>query len=91
MKSYNEYNFSWTNGNELKNITKENDTYEYQYNIDGIRTKKIINGKETNYYLEGSNILYEERDGEVISYLYDESGITGFIKDNKNYYFIKNI
>ncbi len=91
MTSYNGYNYTWTNGNELKSITQDNNKYEYEYNIDGIRTKKVVNGKTTSYYLEGSNIIYEDRNGQVLEYFYDESGVSGLKVNNKEYYFVKNI
>ncbi len=91
MTSYNGYNYTWTNGNELKTISQDNNQYEYEYNVEGIRTKKVINGKTTNYYLEGNNIIYEDRNGEIIEYLYDESGVSGLIVNNQTYYFVKNI
>ena len=78
-------------GNELKRVTTGNNQYDYEYNIEGIRTKKTVNGKETEYYLEGTNIIYEKRDGKIIEYSYDESGITGIRIDNKEYSFVKNI
>jgi len=91
MTSYNGYNYTWTNGNELKRVTTGNNQYDYEYNIEGIRTKKTVNGKETEYYLEGTNIIYEKRDGKIIEYSYDESGISGIRTDNKEYSFVKNI
>ena len=78
-------------GNELKRVTEGNNQYDYEYNIEGIRTKKIVNEKETEYYLEGTNIIYEKRDDKTLEYSYDESGISGLKVDNKEYSFVKNI
>ena len=35
-----------------------------------IEAYKKVNGKETEYYLEGTNIIYEKRDGKIIEYSY---------------------
>lgn len=47
----------------------------YKYNVNGIRTEKVVNGFKTEYYLEGN----------------DSTGIIGFISNNKKYYYIKNL
>ena len=58
---------------------------EYDYN--GLRTRK---GERYYYWL--GNTLKMERWGEnTIYYYYDESGISGFRYDDKEYYYHKNI
>jgi RHS repeat-associated protein len=91
MKTYDGYTYNWTNGRELSSITKGTNNYIYEYNEAGIRTKKTVNGTETNYYLEGNNIIYEERDGYFIYYMYDELGVTGIEYQGNKYYYVKNL
>lgn len=83
---------TWINGKELrKYIDTENEkTIEYKYNIDGVRISKTINGVETKYYLDDSNIIFEETNNNVIYYLYDLEGIIGINYNNNNYYYVKN-
>jgi RHS repeat-associated core domain len=89
--TYDNNTYTWTNGRELSSITNNNNTYTYLYNDSGIRTSKTVNGITTNYYLEGSNIIYEEKNGSVVYYRYDESGVSGITVGNETYYFVKNI
>lgn len=35
--------------------------------MDGIRTSKMVNNVETKYYLENSNIIYEQRENNIKS------------------------
>ena len=46
----------------------------YNYNDDGIRTSKTVNGTEYVYTLNGSRIVSETRGDILLIYLYDESG-----------------
>ena len=63
----------------------------YNYNADGIRTKKDINGVTTNYFLDGSTILAEQTGSNVIWYIYDSTGeILGFTYNDTPYYYLKN-
>lgn len=57
---------------------------QYFYNKEGIRRKKIVNGVETNYFLENSNILFEETKGNVLYYMRtDENDLIGFQYNNR--------
>ena len=58
----------------------------------GMRYKKEVNGYTTEYYLNGSQILMENRinNGGRVYYLYDVSGIAGMKYNNEYYYFDKN-
>ena len=51
-----------------------NSTYTYTYNDDGLRTSKTINGVTTNYIYSGTQLIAEERAGNITIYLYDASG-----------------
>ena len=67
------YTFSWS-GRQLVGAVKGNDTFTFTYNEEGIRTSKTKNGVTTTYYLNGSQIMAEETNGNVTVYLYDNSG-----------------
>ena len=49
-------------------------SYSFTYNADGIRTSKTVNGETTYYFLNGSQIIGEEKEGNITLYIYDESG-----------------
>ena len=72
----------------------------YDYNDEGIRTKKDIDGEVHTYTLEGSCIVSEAWNDILIVYLYDESGApigmqyrTSSMAENTFYtfYFEKNL
>ena len=46
----------------------------YDYNDEGIRTKKAVNGVEHTYHLSGSQIVAEEWGSNLCVYLYDADG-----------------
>lgn len=79
---------TWINGKQLNSY---NDII-YKYNMSGIRTSKIINNKETKYYLEGTSVVFEKRDNDVIYYLRnDTDDLIGFKYNNDVYYYVKNL
>ena len=73
-----------------RRLTKVGDT-AMQYDYNGMRTRKgeryyywLGNTLKMEYWVEGT----EER---YIYYFYDESGVSGFVHDEKEYYYHKNI
>ena len=89
--SYDGYTYTWVNGRQLQSISNGRNTYSYKYNDSGIRTEKVVNNQTTKYFLEGTDIIYEDRNGSLIYYTYDSAGVSGFEYNNNVYYFIKNI
>ena len=86
------YNLLWKKGRNLVSVQKSGTTSIYQYNADGIRTYKYVNGVETDYIVNGSQILAEKRGSTVIRYLYDENGLPiGMIYDGTTYLYEKNL
>ncbi len=83
----------WINGRTLKSYkdSSKNIDVSYTYDVDGIRTSKIVNGVETKYYLENDDIIYEQRGDYVIYYLYDLTGIVGLEYNGNRYYYKKNL
>ena len=67
------YSFVWT-GRQLSSASKGGYTYNFTYNDAGIRTSKTKNGVTTTYYLNGSQIMAEETNGNITVYIYDASG-----------------
>ncbi len=82
---------NWINGRQLIKYVDSSNQIDYKYNKDGIRTSKIVNSVETNYYLENDTIVLEKCGDSVISYIYDElAELVGFRYDGNIYYYIKN-
>ena len=69
--------------------------YVYEYNADGIRTSKTVNGVKHTYLLDGTRIISEAWSNDTIIYIYDESGSPiglHYLNDDfSTYYFEKNI
>ena len=74
------YTFTWQNGRQLASATVGGKTYNYQYDADGIRTRKTnYDGGYTEYYVVEGLPVAEQRfksNGTkqyILRYLYDES------------------
>ena len=67
------YTFTWE-GRLLVGATVGDKVMTFTYNEDGIRTSKTVNGVTTTYYLNGSQIIGEETNGNISLYVYDASG-----------------
>ena len=97
MGSPNGNTYTWTQGRRLAGITNSSKNISYEYNSDGIRTSKTVNGVTTDYVLEGSNIIYQNDGTNQLWFAYDASGkLTGFtLKQGnaaeQNYYYARNV
>ena len=82
---------NWINGRQLDQVIKNNNNYQYKYNKDSIRTEKDIDGIKTNYYLEGTKIIFEQKENNMLYYIRDDAGnLIGFKYNDVQYYYIKN-
>ena len=73
MTSYNGSTYTWQ-GRQLKTIQGGGNAYSYQYNADGIRTSKTVNGTTTEYFLSGTQILAQKTGSETLWFFYDSTG-----------------
>ena len=82
------HTLTWEKGRQLKSF----DGNTYTYNANGIRTSKTVNGVKHTYTLDGTKILREEWNGNVLIPLYDnEDSVCGIIYNKFPYYFLKNL
>ncbi len=82
---------NWINGRQLNSYTDQTNTINYKYNVDGIRISKTVNNVQTNYYLEGKNIIIEQTGENMIYYNRSNvEGLIGFKYNNEVYYYMKN-
>ena len=81
-------NLTWVNGREMASYSdsSKNLNISYKYDDSGIRTEKTVNGITTKYYLEGLDIIFEDRNGTILYYFDD-----GFEYNNNTYYYIFNL
>lgn len=97
LSYYSLHSFEWSNGRELS-AYKWNGQVKatYQYNDNGIRTSKTVNGHTNHMLLSGDTIVRENPTGNIwLTYLYDENGQRyGFQYKNGSttayYYYIYN-
>jgi RHS repeat-associated protein len=70
------------------------DGYQYQYNEQGIRIRKVVGDTTHKYYVLGTKIYTEElvRDGisKLIKYRYFGDKLYGFNYNDIDYYYIRN-
>jgi RHS repeat-associated protein len=92
----------WQNGRELAKIEKPNgtdtETYSFEYNLSGLRTKKTKKHNDTvvdviNYYYDDSNNLIGLKKGTTtVLFYYDSDGkVYSMTKGDDTYFFIKNL
>lgn len=67
------YSFTWQ-GRRLVTATKGSKNMSFGYNDEGLRVSKTVNGVITNYYYQGTLLVAEETNSNIIVYLYDENG-----------------
>lgn len=82
----------WENGHELKKYISPNNNVLYEYDENGFRISKTINGIKTLYYYDDNKLLMEKIGNTIISYIYSNiDGLIGFKLNSDIYYYIKNI
>ncbi len=94
--TYNGYTCTWEKGRQLKSMIKSGNSLAFEYNANGIRTKKTVNEIFHNYYLEGAKIHLEtiknDTNIKTLQYLYDDNDdVSGINYRGDTYYFVKNL
>ncbi len=83
--------FEWE-GRRLVEHTIGGVTYTYTYNDQGIRTSKSNGITTTEYFLDGSLVLFEKTGNDVIYYTYDVDGsLLSMNYNGDEYFYIKNL
>lgn len=96
--SYDGYTYDWEKGRQLSSITGNGLDMSFEYNSSGLRTKKVVGDKTTEYYYSG-DLLVAQYDGENwIKFVYAPNGeVVGFSinSDDGTYYdycyYLKNV
>ncbi len=83
----------WENGRELGELlTADSKMVYYEYDANGLRTSKTIDGTKTEYVWLGDMLIREQTGTNVTYYLYDENGAAiGFEYNGTPYYYLKNV
>ncbi len=81
-------NLSWEQGKHLTSITTGSKTYSYSYDLDGIRTQKVVDGVTHSYITQNGKVVRESfpyGDTTIImDFIYDESGRPFAVVYSKN-------
>lgn len=85
--------FEWENGRILKNINTSDKAIQMNYDSNGMRTQKSVDGVKTNYYYDSSNNLFALTQGsDTLFFYYDNSGEVMSVSCNGTmYYYIKDL
>ena len=65
---------TWTQGRRLSSITKGSSTYTYDYDMDGIRSSKTVDGAVHNYVTLNGKVVQESCGNTVKVFTYDTTG-----------------
>ena len=83
--------FTWEQGRKLTAGTMDGNSFAYTYDGNGMRYKKVVNGKATEYYYNGTQLLMEYRENYgTLVYFYDATGVAGIWHNYQTYFFDKN-
>lgn len=84
--------FTWQKGRTLSSVVDGENNFTYNYNGDGLRVSKTVNGVTTFYTYVDGRLIGEQTGDNTLIYLYDENGIKyGFTYNGSNYYYNLNL
>ena len=85
--------FEWENGRILKKINTSYKAIQMNYDSNGMRTQKSVDGVKTNYYYDSSNNLFALTQGnDTLFFYYDNSGEVMSVSYNGTmYFYIKDL
>ena len=93
--SLNGATLTYYRGNKLYSYFKSGVSTQYRYNGFGIRTYKQVASTTHHYILDNERILKEvlvtSASTKVINYIYDLSGVAGFVYNDNLYLYQKNL
>ena len=90
--TYDGYTYTWQKGRQLKSISGNGQSLSFQYNADGLRTKKTAGSKATEYLYAGGLLISQTDGTDTLSYLYAPNGeMLGVRRNQYNYYFMRNV
>ena len=78
---------SWSHGRQLDRIGD----ITYQYNANGVRIAKTANGVTTKFYVDGTTIIAQESENNLMLFTRGIDGLNGFSLNGTEYFYKKNI
>ena len=90
--SYRGYAMEWVKGRQLESISNEDISLSFKYDNNGIRTKKTVNGVDTEYFYVGDMLVSQKTGNEVINFAYSAGGAPyGFTYNGSSYFYLLNL
>ena len=68
------WTYSWEHGRELTRMTSSDSTITFDYNADGLRIKKTVDGVVHNYVYSGGKLVEETYGDTKLNFSYDANG-----------------
>lgn len=88
--TYRDYTFGWR-GKQLTTASNGTNSLTFEYNEDGLRQKKTVNGVDTNYFYNGSVLIGMQRGTSKFLFSYDASGnVVSVDYNGTEYYYLRN-
>ncbi|MBC8611614.1 amidase domain-containing protein [Massilimaliae timonensis] len=73
-------------------MNKGDSIINYKYDMDGIRTEKIVDGVTTHYYTRSGLIIAQDNDTDKLFFQYDSGGkLFGINVNDSEYLYVRNI
>lgn len=89
---YRGYLMEWVKGGQLSELSGNGITMSFKYDNNGIRTKKTVNGVETEYFYVGDTLVSQKTGNETINFAYTAGGSPyGFTYNGTSYFYLTNI
>lgn len=77
---------TWQAGRQLVSMSKTGTAASFQYNADGLRVRKTVNGVVTDYTLHGKNVVHLTQGSNSLHFFYDASGKPSHVNFNGTMY-----
>ena len=80
------WTYNWQAGRQLAQMSKSGTTVQYQYDANGLRVGKIVNGTETTYTLHGKLLTHLKQGANEMHFYYDAQSRPAMVNFNGAYY-----
>ena len=80
------WTYNWQAGRQLAQMSKSGTTVQYQYDANGLRVGKTVNGTETTYTLHGKLLMHLKQGANEMHFYYDAQSRPAMANFNGAYY-----
>ena len=90
LTSDGEWTYTWEHGSQLAVMTQTGTDAAFEYNADGLRTQKTVNGTTTKYFYAGDQLTFVNRSSNKLHFVYDSIGPVTVTYNSTVYYYLRN-